>query len=225
MRFNAKWEYNQIRNKLQNDVKWCFFFVIFKRVFLVKNKSFFNQFNNFLYSNHKQCQIHEILIRWMFFFDQNVDLDSDFNDFTITQISSIVISSVFSLLYSEKLDELFTIFDSIEYVENFQNDEKNNSNIHIENDHVEINFWNNDRSVAVQSIRYYKNNDDHDQIVKNIHNMNNNSREDFHNDDDMNTVNVDSIQFENSKISETETETKTKTKDFHEKKWIRFQRT
>ena len=48
--------------------------------------------------------------------------------------------------------------------------------------------------------------------------MNNNSREDFHNDDDMNIVSVDSIQLENSKISETETETKTKTKNFHEKK-------
>ena len=157
----------------------------------------------------------------VFFFDQNVDLNNDFNDFTITQVFSTAISSVFSLFYSEKLDELFTIFDSIEYVEDFQNDEKNNSNIHIENDHAEIDFRNNDRSVAVQSIRYYENNDDHDQIVKNIHNMNNNSREDFHNDENMNMniVNVNSLQFENSKINETETKTKTKTKtkDFHEK--------
>ena len=44
--------------------------------------------------------------------------------------------------------------------------------------------------------------------------MKNNSRKSFHNNDDvdMNIVNVDSSQFENSKINETETEKKTKRK-------------
>ena len=106
-----------------------------------------------------------------FFFDQNVDLNNDLNDFVIIQVFSIVDSSVSSLFYSEEFNKLFTVFDSIEYVENFQNDEKNNNNIHIENDHVEINFRNNDRNVATQSIRYYEDNDNHDQIVKNIHNI------------------------------------------------------
>ena len=154
----------------------------------------------------------------VFFFDRDVDLHNDFNDFTITQTSSTAISSAFQLSYNDELDELFTAFDSIEYVKNFQNDEKNSSNNYTENDHFDIIFRDSDRSIATQSIRYYEDNDDHDQTVKNIHNMNNNSRKDFHNDDDMNMniVSADSLQLEDSKISETETETKTKAKNFHE---------
>ena len=143
----------------------------------------------------------------MFFFNRNVDLHNDFNDCTIIQTFSIVISFVFQLSYNDELDELFIAFDSIEYVKNFQNDEKNNSNNYIENDYFEIIFRNNDRNIAIQSIRYYENNENHDRIVKNFFNMKNNSRKIFHNNDDvdMNIVSVDLSQFKNSKISETET--------------------
>ena len=110
---------------------------------------------------------------------------------------------------------LFTIFDSIEYVKDFQNDEKNSSNNFIENNHIEINFRNSD---ATKTIQYYENNDDHVQTVKNLHSMNNNSRNNFDNDNDMNIVIVDLLQLKDSKINDVATKiyAKAKTKNFHQ---------